>query len=77
MLIDGSHKIYVASVNDIGTIVATSSTVDVNIDTAATVSVVIEPEGAVDPGTVIKVKLYAEENLSKAQVVVSECLQFN
>ncbi|MEK7086137.1 MAG: fibronectin type III domain-containing protein, partial [Patescibacteria group bacterium] len=33
--------------------------------------VVIEPEGAVDPGTVIKVKLYAEENLSKAQVVVS------
>lgn len=73
LLIDGSHKIYVASVNDIGTIVATSSTVDVNIDTqAASVSqVTIEPEGAVDPGTVIKVKLYAEENLSKAQVVVS------
>lgn len=73
LLADGAHKIYVASVNDIGTVIATSSVVEVTIDTQATKAsqIVVEPEGAVDPGTIIKVKLYAEENLSRAQVVVA------
>lgn len=73
LLADGPHKIYVATVNDIGTVIATSPVVEITIDTQATKAsnIVIEPEGAVDPGTTMKVKLYAEENLSKAQVVVS------
>lgn len=73
LLADGVHKIYAAAVNDIGTIIATSSTVDITIDTQAAEAsqIVIEPEGAVDPGTTIKVKVYAEETLSKAHVVVA------
>lgn len=73
LLADGLHKIYVASVNDIGTIISTSPTVDVNIDTQAvqTSNITIEPEGAVDPGTTIKVRIQTGENLSKAQVVVA------
>lgn len=73
LLTDGLHKIYVASVNDIGTVIAASSVVGITIDTQATKAsqIVVEPEGAVDPGTTIKIKLYAVENLSKAQVVVA------
>lgn len=72
LLADGEHKIYVASVNDVGTVVKTSKTVDLIIDTeASSVSqVTIEPAGAVDPGTKMTVKVFAKEELSKAQVVV-------
>lgn len=73
LLDDGEHKIYAAQVNDIGTILNVSPTVTLQIDTAsAEVSqIVLEPAGAVDPATLITVKLFTGENLSKAQVVVS------
>ncbi len=73
LLADGDHKLYVASVNDIGTVIATSTTVDLKIDTkAAKVSqIVVDPSGSVDPGTLITVKIYTEDSLSKAQVVVA------
>lgn len=73
LLSDGAHKMYVASVNDIGTVIATSATVDFTIDTkAAKVSqIVVDPSTAVDPGTLITVKVYTEDSLSKAQLVVA------
>ncbi len=73
LLNDGEHKIYAATVNDIGTILAVSPTVTLVIDTAkAEVSqIILEPAGAVDPATLVTVKLFTAENLSKAQVVVS------
>lgn len=73
LLNDGEHKIYAAQVNDIGTILNVSPTVTLQIDTAsAEVSqIVLEPAGAVDPATLMTVKLFTGENLSKAQVVVS------
>lgn len=73
LLSDGPHKIYVAVVNDIGTVVTTSPTVDFTIMTkgAQVSQIVIDPAGPVDPGTPIAVKVYIGDTLSKAQVVVS------
>ena len=67
-LADGLHQIYVARVNEVGTILDTSGTVSLTIDSAApdVANVVIEPSDTVDPGSVVKVKLYVEESLSKA-----------
>ena len=73
LLADGSHKLYVATVNDIGTVISTSATVDFTIDTngAKVSQIVVDPAGPVDPGTPISVKVYTGEALSKAQVVVA------
>lgn len=67
-LTDGAHQIYVAQVNDIGTIVASSTPVTVMIDTAAPVAskVELEPSDTVSAGSVFKVKLFTGEKLSKA-----------
>lgn len=68
---DGEHKIYVASVNDVGTIVETSNVVTLNIDTFAPEisQVVIEPGDTVVPGGPIKVKVYTDSELSQAALV--------
>lgn len=73
LLTDGFHKIYVAVVNDIGTVISTSPTVDFSILTKGSQisQIVIDPMGPVDPGTPITVKAYTGDTLSKAQVVVS------
>ncbi|MBD3360410.1 hypothetical protein GF366_01255 [Candidatus Peregrinibacteria bacterium] len=70
-LVDGMHNIYAATVNEVGTIVATSETVEVNIDTSAPEisNVTFEPSDTVDPGSVVNVKLYTEDELSQATVV--------
>ncbi|MEK7547954.1 MAG: fibronectin type III domain-containing protein, partial [Patescibacteria group bacterium] len=71
MLADGSHKIYVATVNDIDTIIDTSNIVDLTIDVSAPEisQVVFDPSSPVDPGTTVNVKAYIEEDLLKAQVI--------
>lgn len=73
LLVDGPHKLYVATVNDIGTVIVASATVDFTIDTKGVniSQIVIDPAGPVDPGTPISVKVYTGDSLSKAQVVVS------
>jgi len=73
ILTDGSHKLYVASVNDIGTVITTSSTVDFTITTkgASISQIVLDPVGPVDPGATVNVKAYTSTNLSKAQVVIA------
>ncbi len=73
LLADGPHKLYVAAVNDIGTVISSSSTVDFTIDTKGVKisQIVIDPSVPVDPGTAIGVKVYTGDSLSKAQVVVS------
>lgn len=70
VLLDGEHKIYVASVNDVGTIIATSPVIDLVVDTnAPTISqVLIEPGNEVDAGSQITVKLYVEDELSEARL---------
>jgi hypothetical protein len=71
MLADGSHKIYVATVNDIDTIIDTSNIVDITIDVSAPEisQVVFDPASPVDPGTTVKVKAYIEEDLLQAKVI--------
>lgn len=65
---NGIHKIYVAKVNDIGTIIETSPTIEINIDvsTPKITKVELLPGDTVDPGTVVTVKLFSDKNLSKA-----------
>lgn len=73
LLADGPHKMYVSTVNDIGTVISSSATVDFTISTkgAKISQIVIDPSGPVDPGTLINVKAYTGDVLSKAQVLVS------
>lgn len=65
---NGAHQIYVAQVNDTGTIIASSAPVAVTIDTVAPVvsKVELEPSDSVSAGSVFKVKLFTAEKLSKA-----------
>ncbi|MEK7673330.1 MAG: Ig-like domain-containing protein [Patescibacteria group bacterium] len=72
-LADGQHKIYAAIVNDGGTIVENSEVINLMIDTtSAEISkVTLEPAGAVDPGTQLTLKMYSNENIAQAQVVVN------
>lgn len=69
-LAEGQHKIYVAQVNEIDTIVQTSPIVNLNIDLQAPEigKVELEPKGAVDPATTVKVKLFVSETLSRARL---------
>ena len=69
-LLEGQHRIYVAQVNDIDTIVQTSPMITLNIDLKAPEisKVELEPAGAVDPATTVKVKLFNSEALSKARL---------
>lgn len=71
---DGEHKIYAATVNDVGTIIDTSNVVTLNIDTFAPEisQVVLEPNDTVVPGSPVKVKLYTDSDLSSASVLFQD-----
>ncbi|MFH1284179.1 MAG: fibronectin type III domain-containing protein [Candidatus Peregrinibacteria bacterium] len=73
---DGMHNIYVAAVNEVGTIISTSNTISVNIDTSAPTltNVVFEPSDKVDPAANVTVKLYTEDDLASATVLFAENL---
>lgn len=74
VLADGLHKFIVAEVNGVGTILFSSSVVEVNIDTSGVKisSVVIEPAGTVDAGSQVTVKLYTGAKLSKASMLLAD-----
>ncbi len=69
-LAEGQHKIYVASVNEVDTIISTSPTVNLSIDLKAPEisKVEFEPSGAVDPASNVKVKLFVSDTLSQAKL---------
>jgi len=67
-LADGEHVIYVASVDDAGTVLDQSANVTFKIDTSAPEisGVTITPSASVMPNTKITVKLTSKDTLSKA-----------
>lgn len=69
-LAEGEHRIYVASVNEIGTVVEVSATVNIVIDTAAPEisKVELDPAGPVNPNDPVGIKLFVSEELEKAKV---------
>ncbi len=72
-LADGDHEIYVASVNEIGTIVETSSVITFSINTtpAEILGVEVEPSGQIGAGEIIKIKLTPSEKLSSVSMVLA------
>jgi hypothetical protein len=61
-------------VNEVGTITGTSDEVEIVIDTAGpeVAQVVLEPLGEVDPGTVITLKFYTDDDLSQAAILFQD-----
>lgn len=73
ILVDGQHKIYVASVNEVGTAIATSPLVTITVDTSAPEisQVTLDPTGSVNPSAIITIRVFTNDDLSRAQAVVS------
>ncbi len=73
-LSDGDYKLYVASVNEVGTIIDTSSTVDFSIKTAAAEisRVSVDPPGEIGAGQIIKIIMEPTEPLSRASVLLDD-----
>ncbi|MBU1151641.1 fibronectin type III domain-containing protein [Patescibacteria group bacterium] len=73
-LSDGLHRIYAAEVNEIGTIVQASETVELNIDTVASAisSVVLEPGSTVGSGDAVTAKVYVDGELSSGQLFMNQ-----
>jgi hypothetical protein len=73
LLNDGSHVLHIAELNEVGTIVETSDSVTVIVDTegAAITSVQITPDDTLDPGEAFSVKLVVNDTLSKAQLLIA------
>ena len=69
-LTDGDHKLYAATVNEAGVITASSTKVELKIDTTAPEfeKAELTPSGALAAGATVDVKVYAESGL--AQVLV-------
>ena len=74
VLADGSHSIYVASVNEIGTIIDMSEPVVFTVDTASpeVAQISLEPSSNVDPGSVVTASINTGDNLSQAAIVVGD-----
>ena len=71
---DGVHNLSVASVNEVGTVIDTSRSIEVIIDTSSPEisQVVIQPQGVVDAGTPVSVQLEIQDALSQASVVFAD-----
>lgn len=71
-LTDGFHKIYVAEIDEGGTIVNTSDLIEVNIDTSGPniTNIVFEPSNQVSAGVQAVVKLYTQEKLAQAAMII-------
>lgn len=70
-LVDGDHSIYVVTTDAGGTVLQTSETVNITVDTTAPSvdEVVIEPLSGIKTGDVITVKVLSEPNLSEAALI--------
>ena len=68
---DGKHSFYVAQINSLNAVLASTKNVDVNIDTTAPVvdSVQIAPATKVKPGTMLSVTVNSESKLQQAVIV--------
>lgn len=72
ILQDGSHELYVAEVNQVGTVKSATEVVAITIDSSApdASAVSLEPEGPVSVGSVVKVKLTSKDKLSSASLTL-------
>lgn len=72
VLQDGTHKIYIAEVNQIGTVKSTSGIIEVSIDSSApdASTVTLDPTGPVAAGSSVKVKLTSKDKLSSAKLTL-------
>jgi len=70
-LSDGTHKVYVISVDGTGNVTATSETVEFTIDTTppSVDEVQVDPSSGITPGKVINIKVMSEENLSDSALI--------
>ncbi|MBD3328386.1 hypothetical protein GF340_03720 [Candidatus Peregrinibacteria bacterium] len=71
---DGTHEIYVVTVDNEGVVSATSSTISITIDTTAPIveDAQLTPSGQISAGEVVDVKIISEENLSEAALIVNQ-----
>ena len=75
ILISGDHGISAAEINEVGTIIDSSDTIEITIDTVSPEinQILISPEGELDPGTMIEVKIYLDEDdLSIATLLIDK-----
>ncbi len=73
VLVDGLHQIYVVSVNEVGTLLDVSDSLDVTIDTSAPEldQVLVEPN-EIAPGDITTVTLYTSDSLSQAALLIDD-----
>lgn len=73
VLPDGTHELYVARVNEVGTIIDTSGLITFTISTtgAEISSVAIEPTGEIGAGEIMKVSLMSTERLTRANMLLA------
>ncbi len=71
-LTEGEHNIYVARVNEVGTIIDTSEVVTFNIDAEGpeVLEVILDPPESVEPGGAVNVEISVNKDLSRAEVVI-------
>ncbi len=67
---EGNHKIYVTEDNDTGGSKSNSIDIEIDISGANLDSFEITPEGPIETGTELAVKLFSEPNLEKASILV-------
>lgn len=70
-LADGDHSIYVVTADSGGTVLQTSATVDITVDTTAPSvdEVIIEPVSGIKTGDVLTIRVLSEPNLSEAALI--------
>ncbi len=76
LLADGEHSLYVAMVNDVGTILATSSIIDITVDDSAPeiTDIVVEPIGIINPNSEVTLKVYVEDTLANGSIFIDGTL---
>ncbi len=70
-LSDGTHDIYVVSMDQAMNVIGTSSTVAINVDTTPPLvdEIQLEPSTDIKPGTIIDVKVFSEDNISSGALI--------
>jgi len=73
-LADGDHSIYVVTVNGSNTVVETSSTVDIKVDTAPPLidDLVLDPKSGLSSGELLNIKLFTEPELSQSACIFND-----
>lgn len=75
-LVDGEHTLYVAVVDDDGTILKTSEIIDFTIDTSAPeiAEILLIPSGEINAGSAVELQLHMMEALSQAAILLDDTI---